>query len=253
MTGTLRSWRANPTAAHTGPLVVFMLLSAVPAWFRIENSALPWHVQQPEHWWYPVQTLLCAALLWWWREHYQFGAWRWRYVPLAALGAVIGIAVWVLPGWLYLRWTAEGASPAAWWQWLGLADRSQGFDPSLLDDQPALQKLSLAFRFARSTLLVPLVEELCWRGWLMRRVIAGDRPFTRIPFGTHSWRAFGITTLAVALIHQPEDWLAALVWGTLMYALAVRTKSLGACVLMHGLGNLLLGLYVLRSGQLGYW
>lgn len=254
MTVTLRDLRQNATAAHVGPLVAFLLLSAVPDWFRIENSALPWHRQQPEHWWYPAQALLCAGLLWWWRGHYRFGAWRWRFLPLAALGAVLGIAVWVLPGWLYRQWTGDGAEPAAWWRWLGLADRSQGFDLALLDEQPALQKLSLLFRFARSTLVVPLVEELCWRGWLMRRVIAGgDRPFTSVPFGTHSWRAFWVTTLVVALIHQPEDWLAAGVWGALVYALAVRTKSLGACVLMHALGNLLLGLYILRSGQLGYW
>ncbi len=253
MTAALHRLRANATAAYVGPLVVFMLLSSVPDGFRIENSALPWYRQQPEHWWYPVQILLCGGLLWWWRAQYQWGECRTRHLWLAAAGAFIGIAAWVLPGWFYQQWTAAGASPSDWWKWVGLADRTQGFDPGLLADQPPLQKASLAARFARMTLIVPLVEELCWRGWLMRFVIAGDKPFTRIPFGTHSWRAYGITTLAVTFIHHSEDWLAAFVWGSLVYALAVRTRSLRACVIMHALGNLLLGLYVLRSGQLGYW
>ncbi len=253
MTAALRDLRANPAAAHIGPLVAFMMLSSVPDWFRVENSALPWHQQQPEHWWYPVQTLLCALLLWWWRGQYCFGPCRPAHLLLAFGAAVLGIAVWVLPGWLYQQWNGGGAEPAPWWKWLGLSDRSQGFDLALLNEQPLLQKLSLFFRFARSSLVVPLVEELCWRGWLMRRVVSGERPFTSVPFGTHRWLAFWVTTLAVTLIHQPEDWLAAFVWGSLVYALAVRTRSLLACVVMHALGNLLLGVYILLTGQNGYW
>jgi membrane protease YdiL (CAAX protease family) len=87
----------------------------------------------------------------------------------------------------------------------------------------------------------------------MRYAIAGDKPFTRVPFGTHSWKAFWITTLAVTLIHNPEDWAAAFLWGSLVYALAIHTKSLRACILMHALGNLILGIYILKSGQYGYW
>ena len=250
MKAAFHALRGNATAAHVGPLVVFLMLGLVPDVFRIENSALPWYLQQPEHWWYPVQTVVCAGLLWWWRGQYEWSDCRRRHLGLAATGAVVGIGVWVLPGWLY----REGmAGSETWWQWLGVVDRSQGFDPGLLADQPWLQRASLAARFARMTLVVPLVEELCWRGWLMRRAVAQDKQFTQIPFGTHSWRSYATTTLAVTLIHAPEDWLAAFVWGSLVYTLAVRTRSLRACVVMHAFGNLLLGLYVLKTGQNGYW
>jgi len=247
----LKALHDSALAAHVGPLVAFMLLSAVPDWFRIANSALPWYVQQPEHWWYPIQVMLCGALLFWWRRHYQISPCRHAHLLLASGCAFVGIALWVLPGALY----TAGDAPHGpnWWRWLGFTDRSQGFDPTLLDDHPIGQSLSLAFRFLRSTLIVPLVEELCWRGWLMRAVIAGDRPFTRIPFGTHSWKAYAITTLAVTLIHQPEDWAAAFIWGSLVYLVAVKTRSLRACILMHAIGNLLLGLYILRTQQFGYW
>jgi CAAX prenyl protease-like protein len=143
--------------------------------------------------------------------------------------------------------------PPAWWQWLGITDRSEGFDPGVLAAHPAGQNISLALRLARSCILVPLVEEICWRAWLMRFVIANGRDFRRVPFGTHAWKAFWITTLAVTLAHQPADWAAAFVWGALMYGLAVRTRSLTACALMHALGNLMLGAYILRTGQNGYW
>jgi uncharacterized protein len=254
MISHLQALRQNATAAHVGPLLAFLALSSVPGWFRIENSALPWYLQQPEHWWYPIQTLICASLLIWWRRHYQISPCQPSHLLLAAVGAFIGIALWILPGWLYLQAApADPSSTPPWWRWLGLVPRTEGFDPSLLADHPTGQKLSLIARFLRSTLIVPLVEELCWRGWLMRHAIAGDRSFTRIPFGTHSWRAFWVTTLAVTLIHQPEDWAAAFIWGSLVYALAIHTRSLRACIIMHALGNLLLGLYILTTRQYGYW
>jgi membrane protease YdiL (CAAX protease family) len=59
--------------------------------------------------------------------------------------------------------------------------------------------------------------------------------------------------VAVMLIHNTSDWPGAFVWGSLMYFLAVRTKSLGACIVMHAVGNLLLGLYVMKTGLWGFW
>jgi uncharacterized protein len=108
-------------------------------------------------------------------------------------------------------------------------------------------------RLLRMTLIVPLVEEIFWRGFLMRFVQAGERSFLRVPFGQHSWPAFAIVTVAFMLIHNTPDYLGALVFGSLMYWLAVKTKSLGACVLMHAVANLLLGIYVLRTGLWGFW
>ena len=101
MTRRLSELRRNATAAYVGPLAAFMLLSMVPGWFRVENSAAPWYVQQPEHWWYPVQTVVCAALLLWWRQHYILRPWRASDLALAVLAAAVGIAIWVAPGWLF--------------------------------------------------------------------------------------------------------------------------------------------------------
>ena len=75
----------------------------------------------------------------------------------------------------------------------------------------------------------------------------------RVPFGRHDWRAFATVTGLVVVAHQTEDYLGALIWGTLMYWLTVRTKSLAACVIMHAVANLLLGIYVLKTKQWGFW
>jgi len=249
----LQTLRKDPAAAHTGPLVAFLLLSIFPSWIRGEGQDDPWYLSQPEHWWYPLQTFVCFGLLWWWRGHYQFPPVKPRYLIVAVILACAGISLWVLPGILHQRWSSPDAPWPGWWRFLGLVDRSEGFDPTLLEDHPYGRKLSIALRMVRSVLLVPLLEEICWRGWLMRMVIAGDKPFTSVPFGTHSRNAFWITTLAVTLVHRPEDWIAAFIWGSLMYLLAVKSKSLRACVFMHAVGNLLLAIYILRTGQFGYW
>ena len=87
----------------------------------------------------------------------------------------------------------------------------------------------------------------------MRYIAAGERDWKQVPFGEHSWRVYGIVTLLVVLAHHPADYASAFVWGSLVYYLAVTTKSLGSCVVMHAVGNLLLGLYVMNTGQWGFW
>lgn len=259
-------WSQSPAVAHTAPLVIFMLLSSAVGLFQIENSALPWYQRAPEHWVYPLQCLIVGAVLLFFRRHYKLKPWR--GLGLALVLAVIGIAVWVVPASLY----HEGQP--GWLEWLGIAARDNGFDPNVfkgpVSSDPVHEAIyrseapawvfhspawfiAVALRFVRMVVIVPFVEELFWRGFLMRYAQAGDRDFRTVPFGQHSWRAFWIVTLAVTLIHQPSDYLGAFVWGSLMYWLAVRTKSLGACVFMHAVGNLLLGLYVLYTQKWGFW
>jgi uncharacterized protein len=116
-----------------------------------------------------------------------------------------------------------------------------------------LYVLTLTMRFVRLLVIVPIAEEVFWRGFLMRYVQADGGDFQRVPFGRHSSAAFAITTLGFMLVHSPADWLGALGFGSLMYWLAVRTKSLAACILMHAITNLLLGAYVLATKQWGFW
>lgn len=242
---------ASPTAAHVLPLVLFTLLNTLPGWFRIENSELPWHVRAPEHWVYPLQTVLCAGVLVLFRRHYTLVPWR--GLGLACVLGIAGIAFWIAPALLRESLVQKGHTPAAWWQWLGLAERTEGFDPNIASGSALWFSLTVGMRFLRMTLVVPLVEELFWRGFLMRFLLTEDGRFERVAFGTHRWKVFWLVTLGVMLIHNTEDYLGAFVWGSLVYFVAVRTKSLGACVFMHAVGNLALGLYVMKTQQWGYW
>ena len=240
-----RSCTQSPAVAHAAPLLLFMLLTELAGLLRIENSALPWYRRAPEHWVYPLQCLIVGLVLWRFRGHHQFKPVR--GFLLAVLLAILGIAVWILPASLY----HEGQP--AWWEWLGIAPRAEGFDPGVFPSHSEAWFTTVVLRFFRMVIIVPLIEEIFWRGFLMRYVQAGERDFNTVPFGQHSWPSFWIVTLAVTIIHQPCDYLGAFVWGSLVYFLALRTKSLAACIFMHAIGNLLLGLWIMKTGQWGFW
>ena len=117
---------------------------------------------------------------------------------------------------------------------------------------PALEHnaVFLTLRVAASVLLVPIVEELFWRGWLMRWLI--DRDWMKVPLGTYDARSFWIVALLFASEHG-SYWEVGLIAGIAYNWWVVRTKSLGACMLAHAVTNGLLAAYVIARGQWQYW
>ncbi len=223
--------------SYAGPFALFILLQALPGLIKNPSPGAPWFQATPEFWIYPLQTLLCGGWMFYHRRDYPRGI-----SPLAALiGATVGAVVFVL--WI---------SPQAFF---GFAPRLDGFDPTRLltaDGQTtAAYHVTVALRFARLVLVVPWLEEIFWRGFLLRYLVKED--FTNLPFGAWSPLSLTATTLGFMLEHSRPDWPAALVTGALYNFVAIRTRSLSACVLAHALTNALLGGYVMRTGQWGFW
>jgi hypothetical protein len=108
----------------------------------------------------------------------------------------------------------------------------------------------LALRTASCTLLVPPMEELFWRGWLMRWLI--DNDFRKIPLGTYEAAAFWLVALMFAAEHGPY-WEVGLATGIIYNWWMVRTRNLTDCIIAHAVTNGLLSAYVLWSGQFQYW
>jgi CAAX prenyl protease-like protein len=117
---------------------------------------------------------------------------------------------------------------------------------------PALQSniWFLFIRAAGSALLVPVIEELFWRAWLMRWLI--DRNFECVPLGKYVPSAFWLTAILFASEHGAY-WEVGLVAGVIYNAWIVRTKSLGDCILAHAVTNALLAVYVIGTGAWQYW
>jgi CAAX prenyl protease-like protein len=216
-------------APFFGFLLIFVVGEAIGHFF---DGAAFWMASSPRYWLFPLQTVVCGALL---AHYWRLIEWRApRHLLLASALGVAACALWVAPQ-----------------EWFGFPTRTDGFNPEFFGASGWAYAMNLSFRFLRLVLVVPLVEEIFWRGFLLRYVI--DEDFTRVPFGTFSWKSFGIVTAAFCLEHSPPDWPAALATGALYNLLACRTRNLAACVLAHAVTNLLLGIYVVHTRQWGFW
>jgi CAAX prenyl protease-like protein len=216
--------------AFTLPMAVFLLLLALIGLLRRGDGAA-WP-GSTEYWIYPAQTILCGALLvWFWRE-YEFRAAR--QMIFGAAIALLAFALWIAPQELF-----------------GFAPRLAGFNPEIFSGQPVAYWVTIVFRFLRLVVVVPLVEEIFWRGFLLRYLV--NEKFHTVPFGTFSWLSFAVVTVGFGFSHSRADWIPALIAGALYNCVAYRTKNLMSCVLTHAVTNLLLGLWIMRTGQWGFW
>jgi uncharacterized protein len=217
-------------AAFALPMTAFLLLLALSS--LLGNLGGPFWLSSPESWIYPAQTLLCGALLlWFWREYALSPP---KQIVLSVAVAFIVFGFWIAPQKLF-----------------GFAPRFDGFDPEVFSSQPAVYWTAIVFRFLRLVVIVPLVEEIFWRGFALRYFI--NEKFYTVPIGAFSWLSFALVTVGFGLSHARADWIAALVTGALYNCVAYRTKSLASCILAHAITNLLLGLWIMKTGQWGFW
>ncbi len=108
----------------------------------------------------------------------------------------------------------------------------------------------LAVRVVGGSLVVPILEELFWRGWLMRWLV--DQNFLKVPLGSYVRSAFWVVAILFASEHGPY-WEVGLAAGIIYNWWVIRTKSLADCILAHATTNACLAAYVLSTGSWGYW
>jgi CAAX prenyl protease-like protein len=199
--------------------------------------ALRWLPFPPE-WLAPVRFVLVAATLAVFsrgviprRPAYPIGS--------VVLGAVV-LAIWIGPDLLWHgyrdAWPFHNAITGAARSTLPVHLKSNGF--------------FIAVRVIESAVLVPILEELFWRGWLMRWVIRSD--FESVPLGQYTAVSFWAVALLFASEHGPY-WEVGLIAGVAYNWWLVRTRNLADCMLAHAVTNALLAAYVLVFDQWQYW
>jgi len=236
-----------PFAVFMGFLLFFQVLEMAIGW---DHPDAPWWRRAPEHFIYPIQSIVCLALLWHYRRGYTFG-WSWKWSAFGVLFGIVGIGFWLLPTTLH-SWLGHQGDPGGLAGLLGVADRRDGFDPGVFT-HPTAWWGTLVMRFVRAVIVVAFIEEIFWRGFLMRFVHDWEGDFWKQPFGRHSWKCYAIVTALFMFAHAPVDYAGALVYGSLAYLLCVWSRSLGACVVMHAVANLLMGIYAMQTGKYGLW
>jgi CAAX prenyl protease-like protein len=219
--------------AYFAPFIAFLLLMALGSVVaHVGEGRALWVFSQTRYWVDPLQTLLCGVLL--------VRGWP-CYDMQVPRGVLFTIGIGVLA---FLLWIGPQ-------EWLRAPQRVDGFNPEFFGATGWPYALNLGVRFLRLVVVVPLLEEVFWRGLLLRYLI--DEEFTRVPIGTFSWLSFTVVTVGFCLEHSPADWPAAILTGALYNLVAYRTKSLSSCVLVHAITNALLGAYILYTRQWGFW
>ncbi len=148
----------------------------------------------------------------------------------AALG--IGIAVFVI--WILLDFPPF------------VLGESEGFDPRV--DGRIHMGLALC-RLGGSALVVPVMEELFWRSFILRWV---ERTrFLDVDPRAVGWKAILLSSVVFALEHRL--WLAGFLAGVAFALIYRRTGSLWAAIVAHAVTNGVLGAWVLLTGAWGFW
>ena len=94
--------------------------------------------------------------------------------------------------------------------------------------------------------VVPLIEELFLRGFLMRYVIRED--FWTVPFGMLTFPAVGACLFYAAASH-PSECVAAVGWFAVVTGIAAAARRPIDAILAHAATNLALGAYVLMTAN----
>ena len=218
------------------PFALFMAFIAVDEgiqvatrwnWLTVPDIAL--------YYLYPIKAFAVAALLYKYKDNY-------RELRLKDLSRGWVSAAVCLAGLMtFVLWISIDAT-------LSVAGAPRGFNPTLLPDGP-VRLLMTATRVAGAVLVVPLMEELFWRSFLLRYLI--DQDFESVPIGRFTWSSFLITTALFGLEHHL--FLAGMIAGAIYSIILYQTRSLAQCVLAHAVTNLALAVYVLYTGRWYFW
>jgi CAAX prenyl protease-like protein len=220
-------WRERyPSLGYVAPFAAVLLLLITP---KPQNSI---------YWEWPIQVLLVGAVcaLTWPAD----ASLRPRHWLSSVVVGVLVFGLWIAP---------EVINPNYRHIFL-FSNAIVGRVGSSLRAEALQSNWVLFWRTVRASTVVPIAEELFWRAWLMRWLI--DKDFQKVSLGTYSAMAFWVTALLFGSEHGPY-WDVGLITGIIYNFWMIRSKSLGDCVLVHAVTNLLMSLYVVAFGQWQYW
>ncbi|MBI3552398.1 MAG: exosortase E/protease, VPEID-CTERM system [Elusimicrobia bacterium] len=180
--------------------------------------------------WFGARSALIGATLWLcfrgrFHELLQRPSWQAVTIGLAAFAACIG-----------------GLGPDT-----VMRDKSIS---NALAGMPPLGRISwLVVRAAGSIVIVPLVEELAFRGYLARWLVQSD--FEALPMRRYTALSFLVSSLAFGFLHS--HWLAATLAGMLFAAAAMQRGKLSDAVASHMVANAILAAFALATGRWSVW
>jgi CAAX prenyl protease-like protein len=212
------------------PFALFMALLALRSAAPADGS---WGIDP--RWLYGVTVLAVGALLaLFWREYGELARQTLPDTRETLVAVVVGVVVFVF--WVLLN------AP-----WMTIGTPTATFVPT--DAAGAIDWPLVTVRWIGAALLVPLMEELIWRSFVMRWI---ERPiFHGVDPRRVGAKAIVLSTFVFMLAHTL--WLAAIVAGLAYAVLYVRSGKLWLPVIAHAVTNGALGVWVVATRQWQFW
>jgi exosortase E/protease (VPEID-CTERM system) len=200
---------SSPTIAYLLPLLAAIAVQMLAEAFVPEPIVL-----------YPARVAVVTILLCVFWNRYRFGPVD-RIVVDAFFAMAAGAAVYLL----YLAIAPEFAAREA----VILPESIAGVSSGIVFAW-------VVMRMVGFVIVTPLVEELAFRGYLMRRLVAAD--FESVSFRTFTWPSFLVSSTLFGVAHG--DWLVGTLAGVGFALVAYATGRFWPIVLAHATTNALL-------------
>jgi len=214
------------------PFILYLLFSQVAVYY---DSLYPWL-------YIATVIMVSGATLYLLSGRNLFQA-HGDVLPGIAFG-IAGIIVWILLSKSNVDEAVISLLPV-WMQ----PDQRLGFNPFETIPNSSFQWVFILARSVGLVLLVPVAEELFWRGFLLRWIISAD--WEEQPIGVFTFRSFLWVVLLFTSAHP--EWFAAAAYCILLNILLYWKKDLWLCIIAHSTSNLVLVVYVLLTGSWILW
>jgi exosortase E/protease (VPEID-CTERM system) len=177
---------------------------------------------------YPVRVLVAAFALWCYRDR-------------------IGTAL------IEFSWISAGIGAVSFLLWTILTPIDRSADNAIAEHLHSMPIAVLTgwiiFRVIGAVVTTPLAEELAFRGYLVRRLIATD--FASVKFDSFTWGSFIVSSVAFGVLHQ--SWIAGVASGALFALAMYRRGRLSDAITAHATANALLAIYIIVGGYWSLW
>lgn len=226
----------NPTFTRVAPFVAFMAFIALEQGLRalIERQIIDLDAAALSWLYVPKAALVGLMLVLFRRSYFEIRAKDLLVYRQTALSVFSGLLVFLL--WINMDWT------------LGSQNTPAGFDPGIFAAEP-VKWLMIVVRITGAVVIVPIMEELFWRSFMLRYLIDSD--FSKVAIGRFSFLSFAAVAILFGLEHHYV--FAGIMAGVIFNAICYATRSIAHCILSHAVANLCLACYVLSTGYWHFW
>jgi CAAX prenyl protease-like protein len=212
----------------------FLMLAEAVSWLDGRVSIASAWDDWAQLWLYPIKTVFVSgALIVLWPRYGELKGSPFESARDLMLAVCIGVLVyffWINADW---AWATQG--------------QSRGYNPFAAGE--GIGAVLAATRLIGAAVVVPVMEELFWRSFLLRYLISPR--FEAIPLGTFTLFSFVATLVLFGLEHHL--WLAGLVAGAAYTILVYWTRRLWPSIIAHAVTNLALAIHVLLTKEWFWW